>query len=203
MSKIVYNIDMISFIKGEVQNKTTTAKESYIDILTSGGVGYKICIPSTYLTPRLGEEYSLFTHFHVREDTQALYGFQTEEEREFFGQLIQVSGVGPKIGMAILSTYSRKELEMIIEEGDAKSLSKTPGLGMKRAQKVIIELRGIIDLTKESTEDSLILKDLKDALKALGFDSKAIKEKAELAEKILLKEKDIDIGELIKKVIKE
>ena len=202
MSKIVYNIDMISFIKGEVQNKTTTAKESYVDILTSGGVGYKICIPSTYLTPRLGGEYSLFTHFHVREDTQALYGFQTEEEREFFEQLIQVSGVGPKIGMAILSTYSRKELEMIIEEGDAKSLSKTPGLGMKRAQKIIIELRGIVDLTKTSEEDSTLLKDVKGALKTLGFDTTSIKEKIKLAEDIVKKNKDITAEELIKEVIK-
>ncbi len=202
MSKLVYNRDMISFITGTIQ-KITIEKDTNIDILTQGGVGYRIAIPSTYLLPEIGEEFSLFTHFHVREDNQSLYGFQTEQERDFFEQLIQVSGVGPKIGMGILSTYSKKELEGIIEEGDAKSLSKAPGLGMKRAQKIIIELRGIIDLTKESSEDSLILKDLKNALQALGFDSKSIKEKCEQAEGIVRKEKDIDIGELIKKVIKE
>ncbi len=194
---------MISFLKGEVQNKTTTSKEAFVDIFTNSGVGYRIVVPTTYLIPPKGKEYSLFTHFHVREDSQALYGFETEGEREFFEQLIQISGIGPKIGIAILSAFSREDLEQMIEEGDAKGLSKVPGLGLKRAQKIIIELRGILDLTKEDDSDSVILKDLRDALRALGFNTEDIKGKVEVASEIVRKEEDIEIGELIKKVIKE
>ena len=193
---------MISFIKGCIQKKSI-AKDAYVDISTNSGVGYRIAIPTTYILPPKGEEYSLFTHLHVREDIQALYGFQTEEERDFFEQLIEISGIGPKIGMSILSAFDRAELERLIEDGDAKSLSKVPGLGMKRAQKIIIELRGIIDLSKEKTEDSSIIKDLREALRTLGFDSNAVKEKIKIAEEIVEKEKDTDISELIKRVIKE
>ena len=192
---------MISYITGTIQ-KIVVSKDTYVDILTNGGVGYRISVPSSYIIPAIGEEYSLFTHFHVREDTQALYGFTNENERNFFEQLIQVSGVGPKIGMAILSVFSRDELEGLIEEGDARSLSKVPGLGMKRAQKIIIELRGIVDLTKTSEEDSTLLKDVKGALKTLGFDTTTIKEKIKLAEDIVKKNKDITAEELIKEVIK-
>ncbi len=192
---------MISYITGTIQ-KIVVSKDTYVDILTSGGVGYRISVPSSYIIPAIGEEYSLFTHFHVREDTQALYGFTNENERNFFEQLIQVSGVGPKIGMSILSAFSRDELEGLIEEGDARSLSKVPGLGMKRAQKIIIELRGIVDLTKTSDEDSTLLKDVKGALKTLGFDTTSIKEKVKLAEDIVKKNKDITAEELIKEVIK-
>lgn len=194
---------MISFVKGEVQNKTTTSKDAFVDIFTNSGVGYRIAVPTTYLIPPKGKEYSLFTHFYVREDAQALYGFETEEEREFFEQLVQISGIGPKIGIAILSAFSGEDLEIMIEEGDAKSLSKVPGLGLKRAQKIIIELRGILDLTKKEDTDSVILKDLRDALKALGFSSEDIKGRVELGSKIVEKEGDIEIGELIKRVIKE
>lgn len=194
---------MISFIKGEVQNIITGSKEAFVDIFTNSGVGYRIAVPTTYLIPPKGEEFSLFTHFYVREDTQALYGFETEGEREFFEQLIQISGIGPKIGIAILSAFSREDLEQMIEDGDAKGLSKVPGLGLKRAQKIIIELRGILDLTKKDEDDSTILKDLRDALKALGFSTEDIKGKVELASEIVKKDNDIDIGELIKKVIKE
>ncbi len=193
---------MISFVKGKIL-KNSISKDSYVDLLTDSGVGYRIAIPNTYILPAKGEEYSLFTHLYVREDTQSLYGFSTEDERDFFEQLIGISGIGPKIGITILSAFSRSELESIIEEGDARSLSKVPGLGMKRAQKIIIELRGIIDLAKKSDEENSSLKDLREALRSLGFSTDTIKEKVSLAEKILQKEKDIDIGELIKRVIKE
>jgi len=192
---------MISFIKGSIQ-KFEISKDSYVDILTSGGIGYRIFIPSSYILPQIGQEYSLFTHFHVREDTQALYGFTDENERDFFEQLIQVSGVGPKIGISILSAFSRGEIEKLIEEGDARALSKVPGLGMKRAQNIIIELRGIIDLTKSPVEETSLLKDVKEALKTLGFDSGSVKEKVALAEKLLKESPEITAEQLIKEVIR-
>jgi len=193
---------MISYITGTVL-KTIISKDSYVDILTNSGIAYRISIPSTYITPPKGEEYSLYTHFHVREDNQTLFGFKKEEERDFFEQLISVSGVGPKIGLAIISTFSRKELEKSILDGDAKALTEVSGLGMKGAQKIILDLRGKIDFDqKEGPEDSVI-KELKEALKTLGFSGEQLKEKIKSAEKIIKKNKDITIEELIKKILSE
>lgn len=191
---------MISFITGTVL-KTNFSKDSYIDLLTNAGIAYRISIPGSYILPSKGEEYSLFTHFHVREDAQTLYGFEKEEERDFFELLITVSGIGPKIGLAILSTFARSELESIINDGDAKSLSKVSGLGIKGAQKIILELRGKVDFDiKDSAEDSVV-KDLKSALKSLGFVGDILKEKVELGQKIVGEKKDIEIEELIKQVL--
>jgi Holliday junction DNA helicase RuvA len=100
-----------------------------------------------------------------------------------------------------MTMFSRKELEDRILEGDAKALSKVPGLGMKGAQKIILELRGKIDFDqKESSEDSII-KELKEVLKTLGFAGSQLKERIEVGEKILKKKSDISIEELIKKVL--
>jgi Holliday junction DNA helicase RuvA len=191
---------MISYITGTVQ-KTNISKDSYVDILTNSGIAYRISIPSTYNIPPRGETYSLYTHFHVRDDNQSLYGFEKEQERDFFEQLISVSGIGPKIGIAIITMFGRKELETKILEGDAKSLSKVPGLGMKGAQKIILELRGKIDFEQKESSDDSIIRELKEALKTLGFSGSQLKESVEVGEKILKKNKDISIEELIKKVL--
>jgi Holliday junction DNA helicase RuvA len=193
---------MISYITGTIL-KTNISKETYVDILTDSGIAYRISIPSTYVIPPKGKKYSLYTHFHVREDNQTLFGFKNEEERDFFEQLISVSGVGPKTGLSIMSAFSRKKLEKIILEGDAKALTKVSGLGMKGAQKIILDLRGKIDFDqKEGTED-VVIKELKEALKTLGFSGEQLKEKIKLGEKILKKREDISIEELIKKVLSE
>jgi len=147
---------MISYITGTVL-KTSISKDSYIDIQTDSGLGYRVHIPSSYMIPSKGEKYYLYTHLHVREDAHQLYGFEKEDERDFFEQLISVSGIGPKIALAILSTFSRSDLEEIIVEGDARGLSKVQGLGLKGAQKIILELRGRVDFEqKESSEESLV-----------------------------------------------
>ena len=193
-------MSMISYITGTVQ-KTNISKDSYVDILTNSGIAYRISIPSTYNLPPKGEMYSLYTHFYVRDDNQSLYGFEKEQERDFFEQLISVSGIGPKIGIAMITMFSRKELEDKILGGDAKALSKVPGLGMKGAQKIILELRGKIDFEqRESSQDSII-KELKEALKILGFAGSQLKESVEVGERIFKKNKDITIEELIKKVL--
>ena len=155
------------------------------------------------MTPSKGEKYSLFTHFHVREDNQTLFGFEKEDERDFFEQLISVSGVGPKIGLAILSTFSRNDLEGVILEGDARGLSRVQGLGMKGAQKIILELRGKIDFDQKETTEESIIKELKEALKSLGFTGDLLKEKIKLADGMVKKNKDMEIEELIKKVLNE
>jgi Holliday junction DNA helicase RuvA len=191
---------MISYITGVVQ-KTNISKDSYVDILTDSGIAYRIHIPNTYNVPPKGETYSLYTHFHVRDDNQSLYGFEKEQERDFFEQLISVSGIGPKIGIAIMTMFSRKELEDRILEGDAKALSKVPGLGMKGAQKIILELRGKIDFDQKESSEDTIIKELKEVLKTLGFSGSQLKERSEVGEQILKRKSDISIEELIKKVL--
>ena len=194
---------MISYITGTVL-KSNISKDSYVDILTNSGIAYRISIPTTYIIPPKGEKYSLFTHFHVREDNQTLFGFKTEQERDFFEQLVSVSGVGPKIGVAIISSFSRKDLEKMILDGDANALTKVPGLGMKGAQKIILELRGKIDFEQqEEGSQDLVIKELKEALKTLGFKNDQLKEKIKLGEKIVKKNSDISIEELVKKVLSE
>lgn len=193
---------MISYITGIVL-KTSISKDSYIDIQTNSGIGYRINIPTSYILPSKGEKYSLFTHLHVREDAQQLYGFEKEDERDFFEQLISVSGIGPKIALAILSTFSRNDLEDIIVEGDARGLSRVQGLGLKGAQKIILELRGKIDFDQKESSEEVITKELKEALKSLGFSGEQLKDKIKSAEDIIKKKKDIGIEELIKKVLND
>jgi Holliday junction DNA helicase RuvA len=193
---------MITYLTGKIINYSLE-KESSLEILLNNGVGYKVLIPSLYNNILVGDNIEIYTHFHVREDAQTLYGFKTRDERDFFQILISVSGIGPKIGLAIISTYDRKELEEIIGNGDAKKLSKVSGLGMKGAQKIILDLRGKIDFdqTESKSADDSKLKELKQVLKTLGFAGDQLKDGIEYAEGILNVNSDIEIEDLVKKVL--
>ena len=129
---------MISFIKGTV----SFIGDSYI-ILESGHMGFAIFMPSTALF-RLSEgmEVKIHTHLAVREDDLSLYGFLAQEDLLMFRQLITVSGVGPKAAMGILSTITTEELKMAIASGDAKLISSAKGIGLKTAQKLVVDLKG-------------------------------------------------------------
>lgn len=191
---------MITYISGKIL-KTSISKECTIDVLTSMGVGYRVFIPAN--TKILGDEVSLFTYHHVREDIQALYGFTVEQDRDMFESLLSVSGIGPKSALAILSTYTRSEIEVMVRDGDSKNLSKVSGLGSKGAQKIILELRGKIDFEKMEVEEDSTIKDLRGALKSLGYSGEVLKAKIEVGEGILDKNKEMNIEELLKKVLSE
>ena len=193
---------MISYISGKIV-KVNIGKDCYVDILLSSGLAYRVFVTSQFSFPPRDSEVSIYTSFQVREDSQMLYGFETEEERDFFEELLNVSGIGPKSALSILSTYKMKRVKELVLDGDAKALKKVPGLGLKGAQKVILELRGKIDFDKgdDSKSDERI-KELKDALKSLGFKSKELSERIDRGE-ALLKEEDIDIEVLIKKVLQQ
>jgi len=105
--------------------------------------------------------------------------------------------------LAVLSTYKKDDLEKIILEGDAKKLSKVSGLGSKGAQKIILELRGRIDFDKDGKVSSAKSRDLKNALKALGYAGEILNEKVELGEKLLDKDESMKIEDLIKRVLSE
>ncbi len=108
-----------------------------------GGVGYDVFMPMTcfYELPDNGQEVIVLTHFVVREDAQILYGFNQEQERELFRELIKVNGVGPKLALAILSGMSAKQFVYAVELGELNALIKLPGVGKKTAERLIVEMK--------------------------------------------------------------
>lgn len=129
---------MYEYITGQVAEATPTYA-----VIEAGGVGYFINISlKTYSDIESKQQVRLFVHFIVREDQQTLFGFSTKLERELFRQLISVSGVGGNTARMILSTYSSHELQNIIATENAVLLKNVKGLGLKTAQKIIVELSG-------------------------------------------------------------
>lgn len=192
---------MISYISGKVL-KNNIGRNNYVDVLLPSGIAYRVFVTSMFNFLEEGSQISMYTSFQVREDSQTLYGFSTQEERDFFEELLTVSGIGPKSALSILSTYSMDRVKKIILDGDSVLLSKTPGLGLKGAQKVILELRGKIDFEKDDLQmkGNVKLGELKEALKSLGFVGKDLKDGMKKGEEVL-KEGDVDIEILIKKVL--
>ena len=129
---------MYEFIRGEV----AALSPAHAVIETQGGVGYYLSISlQTYTSVGSQKNVKLYTHFIVREDTQQLFGFYDPMERELFRLLIGVSGVGGNTARMILSTFSPEELQVIIATGKADVLKSVKGLGIKTAQKIIVELK--------------------------------------------------------------
>jgi Holliday junction DNA helicase RuvA len=112
-------------------------------IVSCHGVGYEIDVPMStfYPLPRTGEEVTLLTHLVVREDAHLLYGFLTSGERTAFRQLLKISGVGPKVALAVLSGLSVDDLAAAVTNGDAGRLTRVPGIGKKTAERLVLELR--------------------------------------------------------------
>ncbi len=113
-------------------------------VLDVGGVGYELDVPmgTFYDLPALGASATLFVHYVVREDAHLLYGFATRSERDTFRSLIKISGIGPKIALAILSGMNADELALAIAGEDTSRLAKVPGIGKKTAERLVLELRG-------------------------------------------------------------
>ena len=118
-------------------------------ILECGGIGYEIETPmSTFFElPETGSEVFLHTHLVVREDAQVLYGFATEQEKALFRSLLRISGVGAKMGLAILSGMTVGDFQRCVEYEDSARLVKIPGVGKKTAERLIIEMRDRIEVT--------------------------------------------------------
>jgi Holliday junction DNA helicase RuvA len=129
---------MIGRLRGTILEKQ--APDLVLDVQ---GVGYEVAAPmSTFCNlPDINEEVSLFTHLVVREDAQLLYGFATTRERLLFRSLLKVNGVGAKLALTILSGSDVDEFSRSVQEGDAASLTRLPGVGKKTAERLIIEMR--------------------------------------------------------------
>ena len=130
---------MIGRLHGKLIEKTPP--QVLVDV---GGVGYEVDVPmSTFCNlPAEGSEITLLTHFIVREDAQLLYGFATAAERQTFRALIRISGVGPRIALAVLSGMSTQDLADAVEQGNATLLTRVPGIGKKTADRLVLELKG-------------------------------------------------------------
>ena len=143
---------MIGRIKGKLI--TRQPPELLVDV---NGVGYELEAPMStfYQLPAVGEDVILHTHMVVREDAQLLYAFASLAERKMFRDLIRINGVGPKLGLTILSGISAQDFARAVQEGDASALTSLPGVGKKTAERLIVELRDKLgDEFTGITEDS-------------------------------------------------
>ncbi|MGB9773753.1 MAG: Holliday junction branch migration protein RuvA [Bacteroidota bacterium] len=162
---------MISSLRGVLAEKSPA--EVLIDV---GGVGYAVLIPlSTFdHLGEVGSAVTLFTHHYVREDGEQLYGFISRAERDLFRMLLSVNGIGPKIALGILSRLGVEEIIASITSGDVGVLQRTPGIGKKIAERMIIELRDRIGrerILEEAIQDvdSTTVSEALNALIALGM----------------------------------
>jgi len=126
---------------------TLVSKQPPSLLIEVGGVGYEVDAPMStiYDLPGTGKEVILLTHYAVKEDGVALYGFLREAERAMFRNLLKVSGIGAKIALAVLSGVATDELSRLVHAGDVVALTKIPGIGKKTAERMVVELRDRVD----------------------------------------------------------
>lgn len=193
---------MIAQLRGRLAGKSPN--QVVVDV---GGVGYQVFIPlSTYYQlPEPGQEVSLYTFTHLREDGLLLYGFKTLAEKALFDLLRGVSGVGPRLATNILSGISVEELMPALAEGDIPRLKAIPGIGRKTAERLVLELRekvgeAAVHKGAQPAGEDHILEDIVSALMNLGCSRKEATKAAETARKTL--GADADFEKLVKMALK-
>ncbi len=152
-------------------------------VLEVNGVGYRVYLgPSTLTGLSVGQRVKLHTHHLVREDTQALYGFKSTEELAFFELITTVSGVGPKVGLAIVSSRPVADLQLAILQGDDAVLTAVSGVGKRLAGRIVLELREKVEAAgTAATSDGGGEAEVVAALEALGYSSREGREAARAA----------------------
>ncbi len=194
---------MYAYIKGILEQKTND-----FVVIDVGGIGYRIFMPSKSIENLgdLGEKVKVYTHYHVREDSISLYGFNSNEELRMFELLISVSGIGAKSAIAMLSEISPSSFALAVISDDISKLVKVPGIGKKTAARIVLELKDklkteeAIEQTEElvcAIDDSSKECEALAALQVLGYTRKEI-------EKILQKidVKNLELEEIIKQALK-
>lgn len=198
---------MISYIKGEL-----VAIEEEKVIIDVHGMGYGVFMPSHAMNqlPSIGSEVKLHTYLNVREDAMQLFGFLTQDDLKVYKLVITVSGIGPKGGLAILSTLTPNDLRFAVASADSKAISAAPGIGKKTAEKLIIELKDKLSIedalpSQDSVSDYNVSsnKNMNDnkseaaqALVALGYDMTS-------SMKAVRKVEDIDGVKSVEVILKE
>lgn len=141
-------------------------------LLDVGGVGYELSITAkvgaTLMGP--GETLAIWTHLHVREDAMMLFGFPSEGDRDLFRILLAAQGVGPKVALAMLGSFSADALRRIVATEDADALTQVPGIGKRTAQKIILDLKPkLADIEADVMEGTTAGSQVREALEALGY----------------------------------
>lgn len=157
---------MIAFLEGEVVEKAAGRV-----VLAVGGTGYDVLVPSSVLSalPPVGRSARVYTRLVVREDAMVLYGFGSTDERGLFDSLTGVTGVGPKVALAFLSTFAPPALRRAVVDGDVVALTAVPGVGKKVAQRVVLDLRDALGGHADMVEAAGPLAEAREALRALGL----------------------------------
>lgn len=194
---------MINYIKGNLIHKTPVN----VVIETASGLAFELHIPiSTFeALPALGENCKLFTHLHIGQDDLRLFGFATIAECEMYRQLNRISGVGPKSALSIISTLPIQTIVKAVEREETVLLTKVPGIGLKSAQRLIIELKGklihLIDYLEPHTQQvgESVISEVENALQSLGFNARDVHREISLMPDEALK---MNSEQLIKEIIR-
>lgn len=189
---------MIAFLTG-----TVVAKQPSSALIEVGGVGYQLAMSTGSLAalPAEGDEVTVWTHLHVREDELSLFGFESESEKSAFELLITVSGVGPKVALSALSSMSAETIARAIATEDDTLIATIPGVGKKTAQRIVLDLkdklgaREIGSATRGSGQ-ALAVAEASDALLGMGFSS------AEIAVALQGSDKGADTQALVRHALK-
>ena len=171
---------MYAYIKGTLEEKSTDSI-----VVETAGIGYKIYVSEHTMAKlgEIGEKVKIYIHYHVREDNISLYGFMSNEELKMFELLLQVSGIGAKTAIAMLSNITPSKFALAIISNDLKTLTKIPGIGNKSAQRMVLELKdklktqtAIEDDEEETTpnDNSESINEAGQALQILGYNKSEI-----------------------------
>ena len=157
---------LVSSVRGTLE----AAGPDWVDVGV-GGITLRVSAPTPSIESLggIGGTVKLFTTLQVREDSLSLYGFDTSEARHTFETLIGISGIGPRVALSILSTFRPEELAGAVEAGDIKSFTTVPGVGRKTAGRILLELKGKLDLDWSGAGGTTLDDDAIDALTALGY----------------------------------
>lgn len=164
---------MIAMLTGRIAEKS--AAHCLLDV---GGVGFRLAMSTVSLAalPAVGDEVTVHTYLHVREDDLSLFGFENVAEKTAFESLITVSGVGPKVALAVLSTLSAHVLAGAVAAGDVALLASVPGIGKKTAQRIIVDLTDRLESTGAApsgtdagSADHMAAAEVREALLSMGF----------------------------------
>lgn len=202
---------MISYIKGEL----TEVFEDTV-VVETNGIGYNICVPGSVLDrlPSVGSSVRIYTYLYVKEDAMNLFGFLSRDDLSVFKLLLNVSGIGPKGALAILSTIGPDDLRFAVLSEDVKTISSAPGIGAKTAKRLIIELKDKLKLAevfetalankeKASSENDVLLarNEAVEALVALGYASAQAMKAVQQVENAEEKDSEQILKEALKKLI--
>lgn len=180
--------------------------ESGFSVVESNGIGYRIYTSiSSQKTCKLNTVVTFYTYLNVREDAMELFGFTTKDELNSFKLLISISGVGPKVAIAILSSLSSEQIALAVANGDYKTLTIAPGVGPKLAQRIVLELKdkvkGLLNQVSTASNGSVIKADSKvsqafQALAVLGYNASEV---SPILQKL---DSNLSVSEMIKETLK-